>query len=346
MKLLTVILTFFLTITCSYGASTVFSENSDSEGLRYFEFPDGDGQVQQAQQQQVPQDFEVNAAGEGIFRQGITNGTVVIVPTINPGFNPTIVTNGTTCTCIPRGSACAGTGGGGSGTNFGDNQLDVRIVNTAGGITAGTVINAPISPALNTAVGSQLNSCPSNILQLCCINGGYQCGRQFPPVVGAPTPPAGSSYFGQYPWQVVLLTTGDVYVGSGVLIDNFNVLTVAHRITPYTTGRFLKVRLGEWDASSTTEPIPAQEFTVSRIFIHPNYVASNLRNNVAILRLATRVNLGQVPTITTACLTTSVISSGRCFVSGWGRNAFVNGQYQSIQKQTDVPIIDQATSIK
>lgn len=34
--------------------------------------------------------------------------------------------------------------------------------------------------------------------------------------------------------------------------------------------------------------------------------------------------------------------SVRCWVSGWGKDAFgTNGQYQSIMKEVDVPIIDQ-----
>lgn len=57
----------------------------------------------------------------------------------------------------------------------------------------------------------------------------------------------------------------------------------------FSGGRFLKARIGEWDASNTNEPIAAQEFTVSRIFIHPSYVAANLRNDIAVLRLSTRV---------------------------------------------------------
>lgn len=52
--------------------------------------------------------------------------------------------------------------------------------------------------------------------------------------------------------------------------------------------------MGEWDAATATEPFGALEYNVARIFIHPQYTASNLRNNVAILRLATQVNLGQV----------------------------------------------------
>lgn len=67
----------FSMIPSTLTASTVF-ENSDSERLRYFEFPDGDGQQQQQQQQ--PPDYGVGDGGDPLFRQGITNGTVVIVP--------------------------------------------------------------------------------------------------------------------------------------------------------------------------------------------------------------------------------------------------------------------------
>lgn len=102
--------------------------------------------------------------------------------------------------------------------------------------------------------------------------------------------------------------------------------------------------MGEWDASSSTEPIPAQEFQVSRIFIHPQFTVSNLRNDIAILRLATPVPLGQVPTITTACIPSSVVTNVRCWVAGWGRNDFSNnGAYQAIEKEVDVPIVDQTT---
>lgn len=110
-----------------------------------------------------------------------------------------------------------------------------------------------------------------------------------------------------------------------------------------TNGIQLKVRLGEWDASSSSEPIPAQEFFVTRIFIHPQFNSANLKNDIAILRLSSAVPLGQTPTITTVCLPSNQISSQRCWIAGWGRNDFVTGSYQAIMKQVDVPLIDQAT---
>lgn len=70
-----------------------------------------------------------------------------------------------------------------------------------------------------------------------------------------------------------------------------------------SNGQQLKVRLGEYDVSSANEPIPSQEFTVSRIFVHSQYSATSLRNGIAILRLSSAVPIGQVPTIATGCLT-------------------------------------------
>lgn len=75
-------------------------------------------------------------------------------------------------------------------------------------------------------------TCGTN-LQLCCYSGPYQCGVRFPPVVGATPPQAGQAPFGAYPWQAVLLAAGDVYAGSGALIDNQHILTAAHKVTPF-----------------------------------------------------------------------------------------------------------------
>lgn len=60
--------------------------------------------------------------------------------------------------------------------------------------------------------------------------------------------------------------------------------------------------MGEWNAAGDTEPLPAQEFLVLRVVVHPNFNPMNLVNDVAVLRLAAAVPLGQFPTITTACL--------------------------------------------
>lgn len=163
-----------------------------------------------------------------------------------------------------------------------------------------------IEKYLFTVVTNQ-NFCQSG-LERCCATQGYQCGSRYPPITGSRAPVAGSGQanFGAYPWQAVILAQDSTFQGSGALIDHLHVLTVAHRLNESTVlGRPLRVRLGEWDASSASEPIPAQEYQVARVFVHPQYSASNLRNNIAILRLASNVPLGQTPSITTVTILSS-----------------------------------------
>jgi len=88
-----------------------------------------------------------------------------------------------------------------------------------------------ITPAIVTP---SLSSCQAGILDRCCQNGPYQCGIRYPPVTGSRTPTSGQAAYGAYPWQAVLLAPGDVYTGSGALIDNLHVLTAAHRVTEFT----------------------------------------------------------------------------------------------------------------
>lgn len=88
------------------------------------------------------------------------------------------------------------------------------------------------------------------------------------------------------------------------------------KLVSRSNGIQLKVRLGEWDASTPSEPIQAQEFFVTRIFIHPQYNSGNLKNDIAILRLGSSVSLGVTPTITNICLPSNQLSNMRCWVAG------------------------------
>ena len=103
--------------------------------------------------------------------------------------------------------------------------------------------------------------------------------------------------------------------------------------------------MGEWDAGNFNEPIPYQEYTVARIFVHPSYSATSLSNSIAILRLSPMVPLGAYPSITTGCLATSFITGLRCWVSGWGANGFSTGSAQFVQTHVDIPLVDQASCL-
>ena len=47
----------------------------------------------------------------------------------------------------------------------------------------------------------------------------------------------------------------------------------------------LKVRLGEYDVSTTAEPLKHEEFNISDIMIHPGFNNSTLVHDIALLRL-------------------------------------------------------------
>uniref|UniRef100_A0A182W105 Peptidase S1 domain-containing protein n=1 Tax=Anopheles minimus TaxID=112268 RepID=A0A182W105_9DIPT len=310
--------------------------------------------IEHSQAFNFPQDGA--APGTDLSRQaainvsnGITSGVLTGVVPLQTGILPNIVNTGVptgqTCICVPTGRCNTTTIGG--GTTDGAGQLDVRIVSNPSANTGVTVGATTTTIANNVASVITVNivsptTCQSG-LERCCLAGSYQCGLQYPPIANSPAVSANQASYGEYPWQVVLLGPGDVYVGSGVLIDNLHVLTAAHKISDYTSGsRTLKVRLGEWDAASTSEPLPVQEFNVARYFVHPSFNAGNLFNDVAILRLSGTVSLGTTPTIATACLPVTSFVGSRCWVSGWGKNDFVSGAFQSIPKEVDVPIVSSA----
>lgn len=85
-----------------------------------------------------------------------------------------------------------------------------------------------ITPTIVTPI-----TCATGLVR-CCSPGPYQCGMRYPPIGGSPIPGPGQAPYGSYPWQAVMLGPGDVYQGSGVLIDPLNVLTVAHRTYNFT----------------------------------------------------------------------------------------------------------------
>lgn len=103
------------------------------------------------------------------------------------------------------------------------------------------------------------------------------------------------------------------------------------------------MRVGEWDAASTNEVIPAQDVLIASVFIHPNFNSANLQNDVAIIRLATAVSLSTKSTVGTVCLPTTTFVGQICYVAGWGKNDFgPTGAYQAIEREVDVPLITNA----
>ncbi|XP_017466623.1 PREDICTED: chymotrypsinogen A isoform X2 [Rhagoletis zephyria] len=238
----------------------------------------------------------------------------LIVGSISPFTVPASSTS--YCICVPPGS-CSNSNNDGSG------QIDVRIVNN---------LTSPIVTPTFCNYG----------LTLCCLAGSYQCGRRYSPPPGSTPGGAGQAQFGEYPWVAALLTNNEVYLGAGALITAQHVLTAAHKVYNIPTSTF-KVRVGEWDAASTSEPIPAQDVLIAAVYLHPNFNSANLQNDIAIIQLATAVSLTTKSTVGTVCLPTTTFVGQTCYVAGWGKNDFgPTGAYQAIEREVDVPLITNA----
>ncbi|XP_014209935.2 trypsin-3, partial [Copidosoma floridanum] len=163
----------------------------------------------------------------------------------------------------------------------------------------------------------------------------------------SPTPQSvvGRASFGAYPWQAALLDKQLVFKGSGVLLDKMHVLTAAHKVTSFKSDPgSLLVRLGEWNSLVETEIFQYYQLAATKIVIHPSYNPSTLENDVAVVKLSKAVPIVDYPNINTACKPSLPVAAGqRCYVSGWGKNLFGNkGSYQSIMKEVDVKIVDNA----
>lgn len=141
--------------------------------------------------------------------------------------------------------------------------------------------------------------------------------------------------FGEFPWMVGILK-GQAYKCGGSLIHPKVALTAAHCViaeAKYT------VRAGEWNWEHTNEPMPHQDRDVESIIIHPKFHPGSLRNDIALLTLSSPFKLtGNVGII---CLPPRnlKVDIKRCVASGWGKNSFKKGTYQSVLKKITMPMV-------
>lgn len=145
--------------------------------------------------------------------------------------------------------------------------------------------------------------------------------------------------FGEFPWQAVLFFSNFTFKCGASLVEDRWLLTGAHCVAGYQPGDF-KVRLGEWQVDKYDEPLNYIDVDIAALYVHPNFDASNLHNDIAVIELAAPVvpqyhinticipRPGQLPAVGT-----------RCFATGWGKDAF-DGAYQARLKKVDVPFVE------
>ncbi|XP_054718009.1 phenoloxidase-activating factor 2-like [Uloborus diversus] len=166
------------------------------------------------------------------------------------------------------------------------------------------------------------------------------CGQK-----GADSGKDGVSEAGEWAWHAAILEKPlDLYVCGGSLLDEYWVLTAAHCVDDYASSRFLKVRLGEHDVSSSTERYPHEEFDAARIVLHPNFDNETLENDVALLQL--RKPAKRRPHIDVVCLPhtkteeSELLASENCYITGWGRRSETSNHSFTL-KEVNVPIWQQ-----
>lgn len=112
----------------------------------------------------------------------------------------------------------------------------------------------------------------------------------------------------------------------------------------------LKVRLGDWDITKNVEPQPHVEVSIASIVIHPEYSASTMHNDIAVITLSSTV--ASTDYISPVCLppAATVMAIQQqwtgCRVSGWGTESFERPRYPGVLKKVAVPLWDRDRCVK
>jgi len=103
----------------------------------------------------------------------------------------------------------------------------------------------------------------------------------------------------------------------------------------------LVVRCGEWDTQTESEPLKHQDRNVTVIIMHPEFVAKNVYNNIALVLFDAPFELANhVDTICLPKYQENFDDRSKCFVKGWGVDKFgEEGVYQVVMKEVDVPMV-------
>lgn len=151
----------------------------------------------------------------------------------------------------------------------------------------------------------------------------------------------------EFPWMVLLREESGKFVCGGTLISSRYVLTAAHCVEHRNT-KIVSVRLGENDITKDEDCIvldgeiectpPPQDIAVERAIRHPKYSDRYKKNDIALLRLATRAVLNH--SVKTICLpdgTPGQLSpnSSMYIVSGWGMTE--HGNKFDVLRYAEVP---------
>ncbi|XP_068910445.1 trypsin-like [Tenebrio molitor] len=200
----------------------------------------------------------------------------------------------------------------------------------------------PTSPGIDPRIVTPGELCPAGTIPCYTQGPSSRCGERFvTPTSTADGPTSAEAH----PWQAFIRnSTHPVYAGSGVLIDNYHILTAAHKVALETNAASVSVIMGVTDPNNLAD---TQIRTAATIVVHPNYNPATLQNDIAIIRVSSPFSLSQ-NNINSGCLPAA--NSGAtyvgqtCVVAGWGETQFTqNDQPTNPMKQVNVGVVDYAT---
>ncbi|XP_075677672.1 serine proteinase stubble isoform X3 [Dermatophagoides pteronyssinus] len=212
--------------------------------------------------------------------------------------------------------------------------------------TTTTTTNEPIplSSTTTTTTASTTTTTPSitTTTTISSLNGKLeQCGiTQLKPrtkVVGGK-----NSAFGAWPWQVSVRRISFFGFSSthrcgGALLNNQWIATAGHCVDDLLLTQ-IRIRVGEYDFSSSREPYPHLERSVKQKIVHPKYNFFTYENDLALVQLEQPIDF--LPHISPICLPPDNIELlGRnATVTGWGRLS-EGGVLPTVLQEVRVPII-------